>query len=246
MKENYIDLIYCDVLYGTGIKFEDYQDLKPVKHDIEEHYIPRFLEMKRVLKDTGSIYIQMDYRISHWVRTILDDIFGYNNFVNEIIWSYSSGGKYKDCYSKKHDNILFYQKGKIKTFNIQKEKTYIPSLKGRTFAIEELHAEYDKEPCIKCGEKGGFYHMTDIRDVWDIKPVNKTEFLKYNTQKPIFLLERIINVSSNKNDIVADFYMGSGTTGEASLKLGRRFIGCDIGDKACKISQERLDKLVTP
>ena len=86
-----VDLIYCDILYGTGRKFADYQDLKAIRSVIEEHYIPRIKEMHRVLKDTGSIYLQMDTRINHWVRIILDDVFGYDNFRNEIVACISKG-----------------------------------------------------------------------------------------------------------------------------------------------------------
>ena len=86
IEDNTVDLIYCDILYGTGRKFADYQDLKPKREIIEEHYIPRIKEMHRILKDTGSVYLQMDYKISHWIRCILDDVFGYSNFINEIIW----------------------------------------------------------------------------------------------------------------------------------------------------------------
>ena len=87
IPDSYIDLIYCDVLYGTGRKFDDFQDLKPDRQIIEDFYIPRIKEMYRILKNTGSIYLQMDYRISLWIRCIVDDIFGYENFINEIIWN---------------------------------------------------------------------------------------------------------------------------------------------------------------
>ena len=85
INDSEIDLIYCDILYGTGRKFSDYQDLRPIKLDIEEHYIPRIREIHRVLKDTGTVYLQMDTKINHWIRCIMDDIFGYNNMRNEII-----------------------------------------------------------------------------------------------------------------------------------------------------------------
>ena len=109
MQDNTVDLIYCDILYGTGRKFKDYQDLKPIRSEIESHYVPRIKEMHRILKSTGSIYLQMDTRINHWMRCIMDDIFGYDNFRNEIIWGYKTGGASKKEYSKKHDVILFYK-----------------------------------------------------------------------------------------------------------------------------------------
>ena len=85
-----VDLIYCDILYGTGRNFGDYQDLKPIRSEIESHYLPRLVEMKRVLKQNGSIYLQMDTRINHWMRILMDDVFGYDNFKNEIVWHYAN------------------------------------------------------------------------------------------------------------------------------------------------------------
>ena len=87
-----VNMIYCDILYGTGRNFGDYQDLKPKRDVIESHYLPRLIEMKRVLKQNGSIYLQMDTRINHWMRILMDEVFGYKNFKNEISWGYSSGG----------------------------------------------------------------------------------------------------------------------------------------------------------
>ena len=86
IEDNSVDVIYCDILYGTGRKFSDYQDLKPIKSEIEEHYIPRLKEMYRILKDTGTIYLQMDTKINHWIRCIMDDIFGYDNITLYMIY----------------------------------------------------------------------------------------------------------------------------------------------------------------
>jgi len=117
IKDNSVDLIYCDILYGTGRKFADYQDLKPKREVIEQHYIPRIKEMHRILKDTGSIYLQMDTRINHWLRCILDDIFGYNNFINSITWKRSKGVNTTEGYFYDVcDNILFYSKTKHFSF----------------------------------------------------------------------------------------------------------------------------------
>ena len=87
-----VNMIYCDILYGTGRNFGNYQDLKPIRSDIESHYLPRLIEMKRVLKQNGSIYLQMDTRINHWMRILMDEVFGYKNFKNEIVWIYRSAG----------------------------------------------------------------------------------------------------------------------------------------------------------
>ncbi len=118
MQDNTVDLIYCDILYGTGRKFKDYQDLKPKREVIEEHYIPRIKEMHRILKDTGSIYLQMDTKINHWIRCILDDVFGYDKFRNEIVWTYETAGRRSlKRFKPAHDVILFYGKQKNKLIN---------------------------------------------------------------------------------------------------------------------------------
>ena len=232
MQDNTVDLIYCDILYGTGRKFKDYQDLKPKREVIEEHYIPRIKEMHRILKDTGSIYLQMDWRISHWVRCIMDDVFGYDNFVNEIIWNYKTGGASKKYFPRKHDNIFLYTKTKKYTFNKLTDKNYIK----HKYGFSNLETGEDEN---------GFYYLTTMQDVWNV-PIIRTvkdkidkEKLGYDTQKPKALIERIIKASSNEGDLVADFYGGSFTTAEVCKDLNRNFIGCDISEKAVSIGLER-------
>jgi len=110
IPDGHIDLIYCDILYGTGKKFKDYVDLIPQKDVIYDHYLPRLQEMYRVLKVTGSIYLQMDIRIVHWVRCMMDDMFGYENFRNQIVVKYNIGGRGKKEFAKKHDIIIVYTK----------------------------------------------------------------------------------------------------------------------------------------
>ena len=215
IKDNTIDLIYCDILYGTGRKFKDYQDLKPIRSEIESHYIPRIKEMHRILKPTGSIYLQMDWRINHWIRCIMDDIFGYEQFKNEIIWSYRSQGLGK-TYIKQHDNILFYTKTNEFTFNNEFERI-----------------RFEKKFMDVKQDKFGYYRDVRIRDVWDdIKFLNslqnESKNYEYDTKKPIKLIERIIKTSSNEGDLIADFYAGAFTTAHACKNLNRSFIGCDI------------------
>ena len=232
MQDNTVDLIYCDILYGTGRKFKDYQDLKCHREIIEEHYIPRIKEMHRILKDTGSIYLQMDYKISHWIRLMLDDVFGYDNFINEIIWNYKTGGASKKYFPRKHDNIFLYTKTKKYTFNKLTDKNYIK----HKYGFSNLETGEDEN---------GFYYLTTMQDVWNV-PIIRTvkdkvdkERLGYNTQKPKALIERIIKASSNEGDLVADFYSGSFTTAEVCKDLKRNFIGCDISEKAVSIGLER-------
>lgn len=117
LPDESIDLIYCDILYGTGRNFGEYQDLKPVRSIIGNHYFPRIKEMHRLLKSTGTIYLQMDLKINHWLRIICDEVFGYHNFLNEIIWSYDLADNSKKNFPKKHDTIIVYKKGKDYTFN---------------------------------------------------------------------------------------------------------------------------------
>jgi len=218
MEDESIDLIYCDILYGTGRKFDDFQDLKPDRQIIEDFYIPRMKEMHRILKNTGSIYLQMDYRISHWIRVIMDNIFGYENFKNEIIWKYGLGGSGNREFAKKHDNILFYTKSKDYIFNLQYEHATSNAMKGK---------------------------MKKMTDIWDVPALNNMakERVGYDTQKPKALLERIIKASSNEGDIVADFFCGSGTTGVVAKELGRNYIMCDINPKAIEISEQRLKEV---
>jgi DNA modification methylase len=245
MQDNTVDLIYCDILYGTGKDFMDYKDLYPIKEIIEEHYWPRIKEMHRVLKDTGSVYLQMDWRINHWVRCIMDDIFGYGNFRNEIIWTYFAfKRKTAKKFPQKHDNIISYTKGNKYTWNVQyKEhsKKYLKRFKedknGRLFR-DDVNPTSGGFRTIYLDETEG-----DIIDnVWsDIPPVNPMakERVNYKTQKPKALIERIIKASSNEGDLVADFYGGSFTTAEVCKDLNRNFIGCDISEKAVAIGLER-------
>ena len=228
-----VDLIYCDILYGTGRNFGDYQDLKPIRSEIEKHYLPRLKEMHRVLKSTGSIYLQMDYRIVHWIRILMDEIFGYENFRNEIIWCYNGGGRTLKNWNKKHDNIIFYTKSKEFVFNTQYQE-YNDNSKKR---LKNKHKGVDKSFKIDIG--------TPFVDWWSdlkciVNPQNE-EYVKYNTQKPKALIERIIKASSNEGDTIADYYLGSGTTAVVCKELNRNFIGCDINPKAIEITNARLD-----
>ncbi len=224
-----VDLIYCDILYGTGRNFGDYQDLKPIRSEIENHYIPRLKEMKRVLKSTGSIYLQMDTRINHWLRILMDEVFGYDNFKNEIAWCYAGGGIPKNNYPKKHDVILFYTKSEKYYFSHQM-RNYSKSGSGRR----------------SNGDKYDLQGQTPVNDWWiDIAPQNtqSKDKVNYNTQKPKELIIRFVLASTNEGDTVADYYLGSGTTAVVCKELNRNFIGCDINPKAIEITNARLDAL---
>ena len=226
-----IDLIYCDILYGTGRNFGDYQDLKPIRSEIESHYLPRLIEMKRVLKSTGSIYLQMDTRINHWIRCLMDDVFGHDKYLNEIVWVYDLADNSKTNYPKKHDCILFYKKGKKHTFN-----------------CDAIRIEYDSATKKRYnGTKVGRGDKTELNklgkvpnNVWRDIDIQRNNNI-YATQKPKALIERIIKASSNEGDTVADYYLGSGTTAVVCKELNRIFIGCDINPKAIEITKARLN-----
>lgn len=243
LPDNNIDLIYCDILYGTGRNFGDYQDLKPIRAEIENHYLPRLVEIKRVLKQNGSIYLQMDTKICHWVRCLMDDVFGYDKFRNQLVWLYNSQGKTKEQWNKKHDVILFYTKSNKWTFNSNIVKDSITDLTYKRFK-----KEIDKKgyyTCFKNGKEYKYYLENGslpkdwFEDITYLSRDNK-ELNEYPTQKPKELIKRIVLASSNENDLVADFYLGSGTTAEVCKDLNRRFIGCDINPKAIEITKERL------
>lgn len=228
-----VDLIYCDILYGTGKDFMDYKDLYPIKEFIYAHYEPRIKEMHRILKDTGSIYLQMDYRIVHWVRCILDDIFSYGNFRNEIIWHYRTMKNDTKSFKEKHDNILFYSKSNNYTFNADDVR------------IEHTEATKKRYKRAKSGfTQGELKEKGKIpNDVWDDCYLVNNQFTResigYATQKPKRLIERIIKASSNEMDLVADFYLGSGTTCVVAKELNREWLGCDINENAISLSLKR-------
>lgn len=196
-----------------------------------EMMVPRLVLMRELLASNGSIYVHIDWHVGHYVKLIMDDIFGKENFVNEIIWTYKSGGTSDKYFARKHDTILFYRKSNDYCFNVLKEKSYNRGFKPYRFkGVEEFEDEI------------GWYTLVNMKDVWQIDMVGRTssERVNYATQKPSKLLETIIKASSNEGDIIADFFMGSGTTGSVAEKLGRKWIMSDLGKPATMIARKRL------
>ena len=197
----------------------------------------RLIECQRILKDTGSLYLHCDPTMSHYLKLLLDCIFGEKNFQNEIIWSYRTGGSTDSKFSKKHDIILFYSKTDDYHFNIIKEKAYTKSKSRKAGTVN-----YGAGTAEFYEDDDGVYNMVNMRDVWDVPYINSQakERTGYPTQKPIALLERIISASSNVGDIVLDPFCGCATTCVVAEKLQRQWVGIDVSQKAYDLVRIRL------
>ena len=199
---------------------------------------PRLILMRELLADTGSIYVHLDWHVGHYVKLVLDEIFGKNNLVNEIVWCYTRpAAPNQQNFSRVHDNIFWYRKGAKHLFN-----------------PEDIRVPYSAASMARAGYAGTASKMTGgagvqlkedgkiPEDWWEIYALkgNSREFIDYATQKPEKILERIIKATSNPNCLVADFNGGSGTTAAVAEKLGRRWITTDLGKPACMIMRKRL------
>lgn len=193
----------------------------------------RLFFMKDLLAEEGCLWVHLDWHAVHYVKILLDEIFGVKNFVNEIIWHYKSGGTGKRSFSKKHDSILFYSKSKKYYFSPQKEKSYNREMKPYRFkGVKEYKDEL------------GWHTMVNMKDVWQIDMVGRTssERTGYATQKPEQLLMRIIESCSKQGQLCADFFGGSGTLAAAAHKMNRRWISCDKGKLALVNGLKRMVK----
>jgi len=251
MPGSCVDLVYIDPPFGTGhpqrlesirtgvgerertgfagrrYRFDVVSSYKYSDEMTLDEYLAflfeRLAEIHRVLRETGSLYVHLDHHAVHYVRLMLDEIFGAERFLNEVIWAYDFGGRARDRWPRKHDNILWYSKSPRWTFN---------------------SADIDRIPYMAPGlvgpEKAAAGKLPT--DTWwlTIVPTNGSERTGYPTQKPLKLLERVVAASSNSGDLVADFFCGSGTTGAAAKKLGRRYLLVDDNPDAIAITKERL------
>lgn len=186
---------------------------------------PRLEEAHRLLAPHGTLYFHIDYREVHYCKILLDQIFGREQFINEIIWAYDYGGRPKNRWPAKHDNILMYVKDRKQYFfnreNIDRIPYMAPGLVGKEKAAK------GKLPT----------------DTWwhtIVSPTGK-EKTGYPTQKPLGILRRIIQASSSEGDLVVDFFGGSGTTGFAALEMGRRFLMIDANPESIEVMKKRFD-----
>lgn len=207
---------------------------------------PRLVLMRELLSDKGSIYVHLDWHVGHYVKLLMDEIFGKEHLKNEVIWSYSRWANDSSCFQRMHDSLFFYAKSSENIF--YEQRMPIPDARKRNL----VQIVNGKKVSMR-DENGNVVYRTqtdkpvpdwwDKSDMWDdVFQVGKTgkERLDYQTQKPEKLLERIIKASSNENSIVADFFAGSGTTGAVAEKLGRRWIMSDMGKPATMIMRKRL------
>jgi site-specific DNA-methyltransferase (adenine-specific) len=202
----------------------------------------RVIEMHRVLKNTGSLYLHCDPTASHYLKVLLDEIFGKNNFRNEIAWSYTGNSVPKYCFPKKHDIIFWYSKTEI--FNFYPQNVLIPysELTEKRYNYTDEQGRRYKISALRDGKQEVVY-MKEGKypdDVWVIPVARGKERTGYPTQKPLALLQRIIKASSNEGDIVFDPFCGCATTCVAAQQLGRKWIGIDIEKQAVQILIERL------
>ncbi len=253
LPEESIDLIYIDPPFNTG-RTQQYTQTQMV-HDEEtgdrtgfqgkryrtvrvgtrsfadsfDDFLaflePRLEEAHRLLSPTGSLFVHLDYREVHYCKVLLDMIFGRDSFKNEIIWAYDFGARSKSRWSSKHDNILWY---------VKNPKTY-------TFNFDEMDRIPYMAPGL-VGPKKAARGKTPTSVWWHtIVPTNGKERTGYPTQKPMGILRRILKVHSNPNDVVLDFFAGSGTTGAVAAELGREFILIDQSPAAIQVIRNRLD-----
>ena len=262
-----IDLIYIDPPFATGADFsfttrvgEDVSQIVKEASIVEEKayrdtwgggldtYASMMIDRLKVLRDLlsseGSIFLHCDWHVDYLLRAVADEIFGTENFLNEIIWYYYN--KFQgnvNRFASNHDVVLWYRKGEAYKFAPQREKR----LEG---TVKQLVRKWDKTRGAIVNVKGSdgkvLYRETDeksVDDVWRLsmlQPADRRENTGFPTQKPEALLRRIIETASLQGDLVADFFCGSGTTLAVAEKLDRRWIGCDLGRWGVHVTRKRL------
>lgn len=255
MPDASIDMIYLDPPFftqkkqalsdSTGKKYE-FSDVWSSRQEYLEYLRVRLLEMRRVLKDTGNIFLHCDTSAGHYLRVLLDEVFGESNFRSEIIWSYKRWSNSKRGLLPNHQTIYYYSKSKNYTFNTL-YGTYSPTTnidqilqeRERNATGKAIYKRDKNGDIVAAKEKKG----VPTSDVWDVPFLNPKakERTGYPTQKPIELLEKIIEISTNKGDTVLDPFCGSGTTLVSAKLQERKYIGIDINPEAISLTKKRLE-----
>lgn len=276
-KEGGLKLVYIDPPFAVGADFSHTIEINGEKatksqNVLEEiayrdtwykglsSYLSMIYERIRLihnlLAEDGSIYVHIDWKTNAYIRVILDDIFGRDNFKNEIVWNYEKWTASSNSFQKNHDNILFYSKASSPIFNEQreitknlKEKYEKGYLIGGGGGSEGLVVYDENKPGVRKMIESGKYKVVYAKmegkpasDVFKIPFINPVanERIGYPTQKPEALLERIIQASSNEGDLVADFFCGSGTVAAVAEKLNRKWIAADLGRFAIHTTRKRM------
>lgn len=258
-----VDLIYIDPPFDSKADYKKKIELrgKKVENDnnafeekqytdiwSNDEYLQfmyeRLILLRELLSNNGSIYVHCDWHKSHYLRIIMDEVFGNDYFKNEVVWYYRRWNIAGSSYATNHDTILFYTKSKTEhTYN----QLYIPkseksSAQGKSWM--SVIGEDGVRRSVQTDEPTKGVPMPDVWEISMINPVAKErKEVNYPTQKPEALLERILTVSSNPGDLIFDCFMGSGTAQAVAMKLGRRFIGADINLGAIDTAVKRLNKL---
>lgn len=252
-----VDLIYIDppfnssrnyeVFWGEGQERRAFQDRFGDAMSYIDWMRPRIRELHRILKPTGNFYYHCDWHASHYVKVELDRVFGFDSFRNEIVWSYKRyTAASKGAFQRLHDVILFYSKSDESVFNDLRVEYGSQSGKADSHYKQDENGEWYRWQKRK-GQEPYKVHLSlgkRLGDVWEIPIINASslERLGYPTQKPISLLERIVQASSNEGQLVLDAFCGCGTTLEVAAKLKRQWIGIDFSPTACRVMAERLEK----
>jgi len=263
-----IDLIYIDPPFKSGadyvreVELRGLKDLGRIDEDSasvlqqtmyfdiwnNDNYLQfmyeRLMLLKELLSETGSIYVHLDWHVGHYIKLLMDEIFGKENFRNEIVWYYTNKipDTRKRLFTNSTDMILFYTKSNQNIFNPLYEE------RDKPIKVSKMEKVNGKKVYVK-GENGKVEMITReervMDNVWEIPLLHaQAERLGFQTQKPEALLERIIKASSNSGDIVLDCFIGSGTTAAVAQKLSRRWIGCDINKGAVQLTSSRLQKII--
>jgi site-specific DNA-methyltransferase (adenine-specific) len=248
LPQGCLDLVYLDPPFGSGtarralkgrggrfglgerVVYDD-----PGGAGLSPWLQALLVELRRVLRPGGALFLHLDWRLAHHARVFLDRVFGEEHFLNEIVWHYTTGGIPTRWFARKHDTILYYRNGPGHTFHRQRE-------------IKRLKHRVARPGVVEFQDAAGWYRYRFLDDVWEIPWLTQDagERTGYPSQKPLALLLRILDAVTDPGMRVADFCGGSGTTAAAARRLGRRWISADSAPLAVQIARARLEADIGP